>query len=1111
MVQSEKRVLWHPRQENKFVVGGGSQITLYKWTPNHPGIKQVTSQHDLQYLKCFAWSPDPAFEDLIAIGNTTGKIELLRLEASKHSQRSNVLSNGQSISLVVRNSRSCNSLAFCTTDANYLASGFDKVRGDSSLIIWDVTTTAAMLSVPVVQAPDAIKRLPQQPHRQPMLPQGDVGRGSDPRVLQQHASTETVSAVSFLPQSTHLLLAGISHRWLRLFDLRSPVSSYTSVASKVQGIATDPFDPHRVACFGEGTVTVWDSRKLSTPFLTFSEKDASADGAYLRPNSAITGIEISRTRRGVLATLEKDASYVRFWDMISAQVHPLDDGTDGKSRDPSRSGRRSWANLPWPSGSSIHSLSQPLKEADVQATLVLSDTRRTKNFTRAVASFALAPSARQHPLTSNVMVVNKEGDLELYAVHDTPKQATWSARGDLAISAGQACRILDGSNDFESEDPGQWGALTPGSMYGTPVPRSGTESMTRGRPKSQGEAVVPPPPPSSSTLPPLFGRGDEDGFPALSRTGRVGSKEGDRMGFALAAGGTRKEIEPSIGRIPVGMDSRNHSASRTRRQSGAKGVSLLLENDISMVMKRRALRGYGLSQPQNNLYIVRDYDPPHESTQLLADLWAWIYHSHEYLSVPKSVIHGFDFAYQGLLGIWEGFPPLPAAQQPDPGPYLDTPPYPPPYDRRNGSRYPLTSQDEVLGNFQAALAALAGRRTGDRPWKPTVATAKGLQRQIALQLCGWSLREEELASALQRWEQDGELSRAACWLVFTKQYSKAISLLLKSSDESHRIMSGTIAALVPHSSGPRSTELREHCERLIVGLDDPYFRVMLTHLALNDWSEVLEEELLPFRERLAIAFQFLDDKAVTAYLRRCMDRSSARGHIDGIIVPGLASTIGMDILQGYVDRTGDIQTAAILGSYVCPPRNNGRTSGVERRVARWVEGYRDLLDGFKMFHYRVGFDIERGQVAFGEGGLALGGSAGYGIVGDWVPKQILIRCNYCNKPVSPDGLMSGGMGADIGGVQQSGRPTACYHCNRSLPRCSICLMTLSIVQDAAREAELLHSHSKDTIDDAIVMCQTCRHGGHVSHILDWFYGEDGGPSHDVCAVADCDCRCAEEI
>ena len=51
----------------------------------------------------------------------------------------------------------------------------------------------------------------------------------------------------------------------------------------------------------------------------------------------------------------------------------------------------------------------------------------------------------------------------------------------------------------------------------------------------------------------------------------------------------------------------------------------------------------------------------------------------------------------------------------------------------------------------------------------------------------------------------------------------------------------------------------------------------------------------------------------------------------------------------------------------------------------------------------------------------------------------------------------------------------------------------------------------DTMDEAIVICQTCRHGGHASHILDWFYGEDGEQLHEVCAVADCDCHCADEM
>jgi hypothetical protein len=97
-------------------------------------------------------------------------------------------------------------------------------------------------------------------------------------------------------------------------------------------------------------------------------------------------------------------------------------------------------------------------------------------------------------------------------------------------------------------------------------------------------------------------------------------------------------------------------------------------------------------------------------------------------------------------------------------------------------------------------------------------------------------------------------------------------------------MSGTLASLVAHGTSlSRSSKLREHNERLIVRLQDPYFRAMLTHLT-SDWSEVLEEELLPFQERLAIALQFLDDKNLSSYLRRCKDRSISRGDIEGLIV-----------------------------------------------------------------------------------------------------------------------------------------------------------------------------------------------------------------------------------
>lgn len=217
------------------------------------------------------------------------------------------------------------------------------------------------------------------------------------------------------------------------------------------------------------------------------------------------------------------------------------------------------------------------------------------------------------------------------------------------------------------------------------------------------------------------------------------------------------------------------------------------------------------------------------------------------------------------------------------------------------------------------------------------------------------------------------------------------------------MMSGTLAALVPGSSHSHSNPhtlnptLLAHCERLIVRLQDPYFRAMLTHLTLSPssgaWSDILDdaEDVLPFQERLAIAFAFLDDTALSSYL----SRNAQKGNLDALMITGLscASSKTLDLLQKYVDRTGDVQSAAILCS-LCPPVSTKPTlSGPgDRRRERWVEMYRELLDGWKMHHWRVGFDIERGRILMEAGNSET-------IMGEWVPKQVAIRCNYCNKPV----------------------------------------------------------------------------------------------------------------
>ncbi|KAJ7179577.1 hypothetical protein C8R46DRAFT_1074139 [Mycena filopes] len=947
----------------------------------------------------------------------------------------------------------------------------------------------------------------------------------------------------------------------------------TGFAAKVQSIVTDPCDAHRIATFGDGTICVWDARTLKPgPLLSFTEKDAAADGVQFRGASMYAGIEFSSTRRGTLAALPSTHSS-RTVDEREASS----DGDMGQSSSlSSRITRKSWtAGLPWTAGT-LPSL--PLNQTGVLnfgrdpdlGSLVLGDTRRTKLFPKTLSSFALVPSpshSTRLPLASNVMVVNKEGDLELYALHDTPKQAVWSSRGDLAISAGQSCRVFPGIMDDEEierelvqqrerEQESSLEQLRYAQQQAAmqaersrSVTTVESKSGSGDRPTERGRTSLPP----FDSPPALFGRGDEDGFPALggasagnagvvptavrprnpSRSSaiRTTAPTGISATRPSSTSDSRTWSPASMRRYPYETPAQSRSQSRTgqekerttnpsrteqsssevlptstdaavktrgrtkkanrqghsRSLSKLRGIEHIVEDDISMVMRRRCLRGYSIGNPYHNTSVTRDDDGP--VPQMLSDLWLWINNAQDFLCVPTPRMHGYDFSHQGILGIWEGFAPL-AVVTPHAEPQILPEIHAPPIHRdrldirdgrsRSRSRRSHSPADDLHGNFHAALSALA-LRGGDKTsgWNfPAVSSAKILQRQVALQLCGWSLKEEDLWTNIKRWEKDGHHSRAACWLVFTQQYNKAVEVLMRSNDETHHMMSGTLAALMPGSS-TRSAEFREHCERLIIRLQDPYFRAMLTHLTLGDWSEVLDEETLPL---------FLDDKLLSSYLHRCVENSTHRGDIDGLVVTGLTKR-GLDILQSYVDRSGDVQTAAILASYAVP------TKFIDGRAERWVEAYRDLLDGFKLHHHRVSFDIERGGLV--QDALQYGDGAPL----EWAPRQILIRCNYCNKPVTNT----------TPGAPAKYRPTTCANCSRSLPRCSVCLMMLSIVPDADRDVELAYSPVKDTIDDAIVICQTCRHGGHASHILDWFFGDDGLRSHGLCAVANCDCRCTDEF
>jgi SEA/GATOR complex protein SEA4/MIOS len=239
-------------------------------------------------------------------------------------------------------------VAFSQFDPNYLAIGLEKIRGEPSLVIWDIET----LSSSVPKGSDRDQGAFKRPDT--LLPRSVRG---DKNNLQQWAHTETVTSLAFLPHTTSLLVAGVSHKWLRLFDLRvnfSPTNPLSASTKSIDGISVDPFDPNRIACFGDdGAVRIWDCRRLTFPLLTYTERDAVADGANPRGSSAISGIEFSSSRRGTLATLAKDAVVVRFWDTIRV-TFPEEHDTPSIRHEPaaeeiSSSKISKLARLPWSS------------------------------------------------------------------------------------------------------------------------------------------------------------------------------------------------------------------------------------------------------------------------------------------------------------------------------------------------------------------------------------------------------------------------------------------------------------------------------------------------------------------------------------------------------------------------------------------------------------------------------------------------------------------------------------------------------------------------------------------------------------------------------------------
>ena len=136
--------------------------------------------------------------------------------------------------------------------------------------------------------------------------------------------------------------------------------------------------------------------------------------------------------------------------------------------------------------------------------------------------------------------------------------------------------------------------------------------------------------------------------------------------------------------------------------------------------------------------------------------------------------------------------------------------------------------------------------------------------------------------------------------------------------------------------------------------------------------------------------------------------------------------------------------------------------------------------------------------------------------------QAFLRCSSCHTSLHLPSLVEHSATAVEWLRKQRPRMLLCPSCGKSLPRCELCLLPLGCINPVMQlqhELSIRNSphnsgiggrtekqeggrlRDSSRLEDFWSFCNSCKHGGHSSHLAEWF------ATKTVCPVAECMCHC----
>ncbi|ALC40299.1 mio [Drosophila busckii] len=179
--------------------------------------------------------------------------------------------------------------------------------------------------------------------------------------------------------------------------------------------------------------------------------------------------------------------------------------------------------------------------------------------------------------------------------------------------------------------------------------------------------------------------------------------------------------------------------------------------------------------------------------------------------------------------------------------------------------------------------------------------------------------------------------------------------------------------------------------------------------------------------------------------------------------------------RAYMDASSDVQTVALVAI------NYFRKEHFQdNRIQYWIASYLDYLNSWGLWEKRAELDIKLEQIR------ASARSS----------RTVYLACNFCGKSVS-NALLDEPRPRST--TTSTNRLSSCPSCRKPLPRCALCLMHMGTMMHSSSDANA--AAQTKPFSKWFSWCQTCRHGGHTEHIMQWF------KQNSECPVSSCNCRC----